>query len=99
MSASGVVRCDFYVVGVGVAQPSIDIDIGGLVDLSIHLHGFHVVRCTSAVEVSAAGRVPTNVKVAVCIDQRDVDVVRNTGNHVDFKVIHIAGAVYGQTRA
>ena len=45
LTATGVVRGDFNVVGVGRTLPTINIHVGGLVDEGRDLHRLEVARC------------------------------------------------------
>ena len=99
LTSSGVVGRDFNIVGVGVPEPPVDVDVGGLVGRGRHLHGLDVTRCARAIEELSARRVPTRVQIAVGVVERDVDVVGDACRHVDFKVVVIRRGVDGQPGA
>ena len=90
LTATRVVRGDFNVVGVGRTLPTVNIHVGGLVDEGRYLHRLKVARCTGTGKEAASRRVPSGVDVTNGAVECDVDVVGNTRNHVNFKVIEIA---------
>ena len=77
LTTTRVVRGDFNIVGVGCTQPSVDINIGGLIGGCGYLHRFNIARRPRTRKEPATRRIPSCIKVAVDVVEGDVDIVGN----------------------